>query len=172
MTRIRPPKPVNIGGRPHTPPKHLVKPTTGGNSDLDKLRANRPNVPPVIKPKPWGHPPPPPKPKRPHPHPASKQFREERDRMARRDPKRGNQWFSPNDLKAEALQKKQLELQRLQQQQQLNPPSTPFGDTTKSKDDTHRHSARCRDKRGNIIKDCMTRLNREGDVRGKGNLPF
>ena len=42
-----------------------VKPTTGGNSDLDKFRASRPDVPPVIKPKPWGHPPPPPKPKRP-----------------------------------------------------------------------------------------------------------
>ena len=66
-----------------------------------------------------------------------------------------------------------IKKQQEQQQQQLNPPSTPFGNPTKSKDDTtHRHSARCRDKRGNIIKDCMTRLNREGDVRGKSSLPF
>ena len=91
--------------------------------------------------------------------------------MQRRQP--DGRYMSHNELVAEALQKKQKkQLELLQQQQQLNPPSTPFGDTTKSKDDTHRHSARCRDKRGNIIKDCMTRLNREGDVRGKGNLPF
>lgn len=71
------------------------------------------------------------------------------------------------------LIKKQHQQQQLKhQQQQLNP---DFGQPTPARKDefsTHRHSARCRDKRGNILKDCMKRLNQEEGVRGKSNLPF
>jgi len=66
-----------------------------------------------------------------------------------------------------------IKKQQKQQQQQLNPPA--FGQPTPATKDefsTHRHSARCRDKRGNILKDCMKRLNQEEGIRGKSSLPF
>ena len=67
-----------------------------------------------------------------------------------------------------------IKKQQEQQQQQLNPPDFAGQPTPARKDEfsTHRHSARCRGKRGNILKDCMNRLNQEEGVRGKSNLPF
>ena len=77
-----------------------------------------------------------------------------------------------SNIKKRQMEATQRLIKKQHQQQQLNP---DFGQPTPARKDefsTHRHSARCRDKRGNILKDCMKRLNQEEGVRGKSNLPF
>ena len=181
MTVGRPPKQPKGGGR--TPPVHIIKPSGHNTSDLAKLQAQmRKDRPPSqvgggnCRGRTDCPPRPPPDPNR-FRNPNTKQRQEERKRIARRQVggEFDGQYLSQNDkdriFRERALKKQREQALHKQQQQQLNPPDT-FGKIPKDdKFDTHRHSARCRDKRGNVLLDCLKRLNQE-EGKGKSNLPF
>lgn len=127
--RIGTPKPVYIGGKPHTTPVHLIKPSGNNTSDLAKLQGNRPLPPAQVGGggcSPRGCPPPPKDPNRWKQHPNTKQMQEERDRIARRQVggEFDGRYMSRNDIAAE----RQMQAARSKREAYYNAMSPMRGD--------------------------------------------